>query len=146
MDVCTISRLLCLLPPSPSSFIVILAKYKRHNNLQKDNEQSANTKARRKHTPNANGTKVRFSSCEQYREKAKRKTSISKGTTVAIGVIVGLAILAVMSFFVLRNFTGFVSGGDYVVPSLVGKNYEARTGIIPAFYVTEAGDGGREIM
>ncbi|MCR5150477.1 MAG: Stk1 family PASTA domain-containing Ser/Thr kinase [Clostridiales bacterium] len=58
-------------------------------------------------------------------EKAIRKTSISKGTTVAIGVIVGLAILAVMSFFVLRNFTGFVSGGDYVVPSLVGKNYEA---------------------
>lgn len=28
----------------------------------------------------------------------------------------------------------------------VGKNYEARTGITPSFYVTEPGDGGREIF
>ena len=38
---------------------------------------------------------------------------------------------------------------DYALDNFiseVGKNYEARTGIIPAFYVTEAGDGGREIM
>ena len=27
----------------------------------------------------------------------------------------------------------------------VGKNYEARTGITPEFYVSEIGDGGREI-
>ena len=27
----------------------------------------------------------------------------------------------------------------------VGKNYEARTGLKPEFYVTEIGDGGREI-
>lgn len=27
----------------------------------------------------------------------------------------------------------------------VGKNYSERTGIVPAFYISEAGDGGREI-
>ena len=27
----------------------------------------------------------------------------------------------------------------------VGANYEAKTGIKPSFYVTEPGDGGREI-
>ena len=38
---------------------------------------------------------------------------------------------------------------DYAVEgfiSEVGYNYQARTGIVPAFYVTEAGDGGREIL
>lgn len=37
---------------------------------------------------------------------------------------------------------------DYALDSFiaeVGRNYESRTGIVPAFYVTEAGDGGREI-
>lgn len=28
----------------------------------------------------------------------------------------------------------------------VGKNYSERTGIVPAFYISEAGDGGREIL
>ncbi len=28
----------------------------------------------------------------------------------------------------------------------VGKNYSERTGIVPAFYISEAGDGGREII
>ncbi len=27
-----------------------------------------------------------------------------------------------------------------------GKGYTARTGLVPAFYVTEVGDGGREIF
>ena len=27
----------------------------------------------------------------------------------------------------------------------VGKNYTEKTGIVPSFYVTEIGDGGREI-
>ena len=27
----------------------------------------------------------------------------------------------------------------------VGENYTARTGIVPEFYVTEIGDGGKEI-
>jgi len=27
----------------------------------------------------------------------------------------------------------------------VGKNYSERTGLVPAFYISEAGDGGREI-
>ncbi|MBQ4631167.1 MAG: galactokinase [Clostridia bacterium] len=30
--------------------------------------------------------------------------------------------------------------------SQVGKNYEAKTGIKPSFYVTETGDGGKEII
>ena len=30
--------------------------------------------------------------------------------------------------------------------SVVGKNYEEKTGIKPSFYVTEPGDGGREIV
>jgi galactokinase len=30
--------------------------------------------------------------------------------------------------------------------SEVGKNYEERTGIAPSFYVSEVGDGGREIL
>ncbi len=28
----------------------------------------------------------------------------------------------------------------------VGENYKAKTGIVPDFYVTEPGDGGREII
>ena len=28
----------------------------------------------------------------------------------------------------------------------VGKNYEAKTGLKPDFYVTETGDGGKEIL
>lgn len=38
---------------------------------------------------------------------------------------------------------------DYAIDefiSEVGKNYESRTGIVPAFYISEAGDGGREIL
>lgn len=30
--------------------------------------------------------------------------------------------------------------------SEVGKGYTAKTGLVPTFYVTEVGDGGREIF
>ena len=42
-----------------------------------------------------------------------------------------------------------VSSADEAVDkfiSEVGSNYEARTGIAPSFYVSEVGDGGREIL
>ena len=48
-----------------------------------------------------------------------------KGGLIAIGVSIGVLVLAVVVFAFLYFFTDVFRGNDLIVPQLVGKNYEA---------------------